>query len=866
MPSADQQSTSAHPWVVLKFGGTSVATATRWKSIVALAKKRKDEGFRPVVVVSALSGITNLLLKIIDSSADKATAKTIADEIRARHLVLVEDLGIALPEQTASWLDRLDALTADLRAPRSTLDWQAEVLAIGELCSSTLGAALFRHQGLSAAWLDSRDWLCALEQAHQSDWARWLSVNCSTQTQPKRAAELAATADAFVAPGFMASNAEGATVILGRGGSDTSAAYLGAILGAARVEIWTDVSGMFSADPRQVPNARLLARLDFEEAQEIATTGAKVLHPRSLAPVRDAGVPMWIRDTNRPELEGTVIDARVVEGAATVKAISARRGIMLVAMESLGMWQQVGFLADVFAAFKKHGLSVDLISSAETNVTVSLDPTENLVNSNVLEALCTDLAEVCRVKLIGPCAAITLVGRGMRGLLSKLSGVWSEFGPMPVHLLSQSSNNLNITFVVDEAAAEGLIARVHDSLIRTAALRADDDSVFGPSWKSLYQAADAERGDPWWTGKRDQLLELAIERTPRYVYDRETLRARAQSLLAITAVDQWFYATKANAHPAILNELANLGFGLECVSEGEFAHARAIAPAVPKLYTSNFASSDELRRMVAQRTAITLDNLFLLQAHADIFRGRDLLLRVDLGVGRGHHDKVKTAGAGSKFGIALTDLAETRRAAASAGARIIGLHAHLGSGILSVAHFREVYAELAAIGESIPSVSILNIGGGIGVPARAEDTAIDLGELARALAEVKSAYPQFQLWMEPGRFLVAEAGVLLAKVTQTKSKGDTQFVGLDAGMHNLLRPALYDAWHPIVNLSRLDEPCSATVRVVGPICESSDVLGIDRRFPHSQEGDVVLIAQAGAYGAVMASHYNRRASADEVML
>lgn len=866
MPSADLQSTSAHLCVVLKFGGTSVATAKRWNAIVALTKKRMSEGFRPVIVVSALSGVTNLLLKIIELGADAAATRTIADEIRARHLVLVEDLGIALPAQTAGWLDRLDALTRDPRAATTALDWQAEVLAIGELCSSSLGAELFRHQGINAAWLDSRAWLCSIEQAHQSDWARWLSVNCSTRNEPERASALMQSADAFVAPGFMARNAAGATVILGRGGSDTSAAYLGAILGAARVEIWTDVAGMFSADPRQVPNARLLARLDFEEAQEIATTGAKVLHPRSLAPVRDAGVPMWIRDTNRPELAGTVIEARVAGGAASVKAISARRGIMLVAMESLGMWQQVGFLADVFAAFKKHGLSVDLISSAETNVTVSLDPTENLVNSNVLEALCSDLAEVCRVKLIGPCAAITLVGRGMRGLLANLSGVWSEFGSMPVHLISQSSNNLNLTFVVDEAAAEGLIARVHDSLIRTRALRAEDDSVFGPSWKSLYQPTDATQMAAWWTHKRPQLLALAEERTPRYVYDRETLRARAHALLSITAVDQWFYASKANAHPAILRALADLGFGLECVSEGELEHAQAVAPSAPKLYTSNFAAHTEWRRVVARRTAITVDNLDLLLAHPDIFRGRDLLLRVDLGVGRGHHDKVKTGGARSKFGIALSDLAAARRASESAGARVIGLHAHLGSGILAVAHFREVYAELAAIAESIPSVSILNIGGGIGVPARAEDPVIDLAELARALDEVKAAYPQFQLWMEPGRYLVAEAGVLLARVTQTKRKGDVHFVGLDAGMHNLMRPALYDAWHPICNLSRFDAAADTTVQIVGPICESSDVLGVDRRFPQSAEGDIVLIAQAGAYGAVMATHYNRRASADEVML
>src|SRR4029078_7670646 len=170
---------------------------------------------------------------------------------------------------------------------------------------------------------------------------------------------------------------------------------------------------MFSANPRAVREARLLSRLDYEEAQEIATTGAKVLHPRCIHPCRETGVPIWIRDTERTDMAGTVIDgsAATVPG---VKAISSRRGIVLVSMETIGMWQQVGFLADVFERFKRAGLSIDLISSSETNVTVSLDPSDNLVSSNVLDALCTDLAEVCRVKVIAPCSAVTLVGRGMR--------------------------------------------------------------------------------------------------------------------------------------------------------------------------------------------------------------------------------------------------------------------------------------------------------------------------------------------------------------------------------------------------------------------------------------------------------------------
>lgn len=857
---------AARSYVVLKFGGTSVASAERWRQIADLAAARRAEGECPLIVVSALAGVTDRLLAIAAPDTDPANAAAIAADIGARHRAVAAALGIAWPEGGARWLAQLDQLLADPRAGSRELPWQAELLAIGELLSSALGAAWLNHCGLATGWLDAREWLIARPNANASAWARWLSVGCEVRAQPARVASIAADAHCLIAPGFIAADADGRTVLLGRGGSDTSAACFGALFAAARVEIWTDVAGMFSADPRRVPDARLLAHLDFEEATEIATTGAKVLHPRALAPLRDAGVPMWIKDTARPELCGTVISARGAESAATVKALSMRRGITLIAMESVGMWQQIGFLADVFAEFKRHGLSVDLIGSAETNVTVSLDPTENLVNSNVLEALCGDLARVCRVKVIGPCAAITLVGRGMRGMLARLSGVWTEFGALPVHLISQSANDLNLTFVVDEARAEGLIERLHEGLIGSQALNVDDGKVFGPSYRSLYQAPGQAAPPPWWRTRRAELLDLADQRTPRYVYERATISARANALRSIAAVDRWFYAIKANAHPGLLRLIAEHGFGLECVSSGELAQARAVATDAVLLYTSNFAPADELAHAAASDVFLTLDNLEPLVRHGAIFRDRDILLRIDPGYGRGHHDKVRTGGTNSKFGIALADLPAAMRAAEQAGARVIGLHAHAGSGIVAVAHFREVYAELAALADTLPGIAILNIGGGLGVPSRADDPPLDLAALAAALAEVKAAYPHYALWMEPGRYLVAEAGVLLARVTQTKRKGGVQFVGVDAGMHNLLRPALYDAWHPIVNLSRIDQPAVGSVQVVGPICESGDVLGRDRALPASSEGDVLLIAQAGAYGAVMASHYNRRAAADEVLL
>ena len=177
--------------------------------------------------------------------------------------------------------------------------------------------------------------------------------------------------------GFIASDAAGDTVLLGRGGSDTSAAYLAAKLAAQRLEIWTDVPGMFSANPRATPQARLLRSLHYDEAQEIASSGAKVLHPRCILPAKSQQIPIAVYATQCPQIEGTHISAEGGDGAAQVKAVCIKKGITLVSLDSPGMWHEVGFLADAFQVFKRHGLSVDLVSTSETNVTVSLDPAAN---------------------------------------------------------------------------------------------------------------------------------------------------------------------------------------------------------------------------------------------------------------------------------------------------------------------------------------------------------------------------------------------------------------------------------------------------------------------------------------------------------
>lgn len=852
----------------MKFGGTSVATLPRWQNIRELVASRRAEGARVLIVVSALSGITDALRQLCAEPASEAR-RAQARDITQRHHELLEHMQLAAPDTLDARLSGLAELADRGAATLGELAWTARVQGHGELMSSALGAAFLTHSGLPTQWLDARECLTSLVLPNQNARTRYLSATVHARHDPALAHRLASQSDVFITQGFIARDEAGATVLLGRGGSDTSAAYFGALLKALRVEIWTDVAGMFSANPRQVPGARLLQKLDYEEAQEIATTGARVLHPRCLSPLREPRVPLLIKDTNRPELEGTVIGPEVREHAPSVKAISARKGITLISMESVGMWQQVGFLADVFAQFKQHGLSVDLIGSAETNVTVSLDPTENLLDSDALAALATDLAKVCRVKVIAPCAAITMVGRGMRSMLHTLSNVLAEFGQLRVHMISQSSNNLNLTFVVDETVVDSLLPHLHDLLIVAGALRTDDSALFGPSWQALYGVGEVlTPATAWWrNGERQRLLELGREATPRYVYHLPTVHHQARELKTLGAVDRLHYAVKANTHPAILAALAQEGFGFECVSPGELKAVIAAVPeSAPLLFTPNFAPRQDYAWALTTRATVSVDALYPLEHWGELFRGREIVLRIDLGRGLGHHEKVRTGGSGSKFGLPVDQLDAFLRLADAHGVVVRGLHAHLGSGILDSAHWGEVYGQLASLAERIGSVAFLDIGGGLGVPSHPGEARLDVAALDATLREVKAAYPHYQLWMEPGRYLVADAGVLLARVTQQKGKGALRYLGLDTGMNSLIRPALYDAWHEIVNLSRLDEPATVLYQVVGPICESGDVLGSDRRLPEAQEGDVVLIAQAGAYGKVMASRYNMRAEAEEIVI
>jgi len=857
----------ASPWVVCKFGGTSVSSRSRWDTIAEVVRTHRRDGQHPFLVCSALAGISDQLEALL-AEAEHGDPTSVLDAIRSRHRALAGELEVDGAGVLADEFERLERLTqdaaaADVVSPRL----RAAVLATGELLSTRLGTAYLSAEGLPAEWLDARSFLRAQDAPHAPPERQYLSATCAAASDPVLQAHLAEAPDTvYLTQGFIASNALDETVLLGRGGSDTSAAYFAAKLEAERLEIWTDVPGLFTANPREVPSARLLRRLGYDEAQELSTMGARVLHPRCIDPVRRYRIPLHVRSTERPAMDGTVVTDDGLDPGPRVKAVSAKTGITAVSMDTIGMWQEVGFLADVFQIFKHSGLSVDLVATSEANVTVTLDPSANALDPETLDRLLHDLNRYCDAHLIDSCAVVSLVGRHIRSLLGELGPAFEVFDEQKVHLVTQAASDLNFSFVVDEEQAPRLVRELHAQFFGAEG----PSAVVGPQWRELVETDDRPvPPDVWWHSRRDELLMLANEETPRYVYDEATLRDAARRVGELDGVDRAFYAVKANPHPEVLRTFEANGLGFECVSPGEVERVFEVLPDLDPdrvLFQPNFAPIEEYEAAFARGVHVTIDNVQLLEKHPDAFSGAPLFVRVDPGRGHGHHRHVRTAGAQSKFGVVPDDLDRLRRAADRAEATVVGLHVHVGSGITDESAWPDIADFLASLAADFPEAQVLNVGGGLGVPSRPSAAPIDLDAVDDRLSAVAERHPQYALWMEPGRYLVAEAGVLLARVTQTKTKGNARYVGLDTGMNSLLRPALYGAHHEIVNLTRLDAAASQTADVVGPICETGDVLGHNRRLPPTEPGDVLLVATTGAYGASMGNHYNLRPPAEEVVL
>ncbi len=850
-----------HHWVVMKFGGTSVSRADCWSTICAQTRQKLAEGKWVLIVVSALSGVTNLLTRLARGVAERERGEILA-ELELRHQNLLESLELqAGPEFTRHWQSLLTLIAAAETALNP--GDQALLLAHGELLSSSIGREVLAEAQIEVVWQDARNLLETTAESAQEV----LAGRCDDDADPKLEHQLAAEGAVHITQGFIAAGPAGETCLLGRGGSDTSAAYLAARLQAKSLEIWTDVPGMFSADPRVVPEARLLNRLSYSEAQELASMGAKVLHPPSIQPARRHQIPVYIKDTNRPDEQGTRIGSRTESEDAQVKGVVSRNDIILINMENPSMWHQAGFLADVFAVFKRHAYSVDLISTSESTVTVTLDPQVPAHTDELrMSAFQADLSRLCKVEMQSACVSISLVGNAIRTILGRLSAALDVFQDRHVHMVTQSANDLNLTLVVDHEHALGLVRKLHQLLI---ASQADSRPEFGPSWADLTREHQvASRPLPWWQIKTGQLQQLMDGRESAFVYDLDTVRESARRLQKLKSISRILYSVKANDHADLLNALFDEGLSFECVSMEEVRYVLSVVTGLAPeniLFTPNFAPRHEYESALEAGVKLTVDNSWALHNWPQVFAGHEIFLRLDLDTGYGHHKKVITSGADSKFGIALDDLPGLGRTLERHGTRVTGLHAHTGSGVTNAVVWREQLQRFLDVLPAFPDVKVIDLGGGLGVPYRHGQADFNLAHLDDLLTETMLGY-ELELWLEPGRYLAAEAGVLLSRVTQLKTKGQYRYLGVSTGMNSLIRPTLYGAYHDIFNLDRLHQAADQHYRVVGPICESGDVLGESRFLPHSEEGDIILIANAGAYGRVMSSRYNRRAPAEELVL
>lgn len=849
--------------VVIKFGGTSVSSRATWNNIAAITQKHLNTGVQPVIVCSALTQISNKLEKAIEAALldehhslfndIQSSHLNLAEQLEVNHQLIANDL-----HQLQQWLTGISLLK---QAPAKT---HAQILSLGELMMTRLGHAFLEKQGIKVKWYDARELLTSTPTLG-GETMNYLSARCESEYDPALVEKFLSTgAQAIITQGFFAANPHGETVLLGRGGSDTSAALLAGKLQAASCEIWTDVPGIYTANPHQLPHARLLKQLNYDEAQEIASMGAKVLHPNCIPPVRKANIPMVVKYTHLPEHSGTLITKDIDESAPLIKSIQVKHSILLISIDTLNMWQQVGFLADVFAAFKKHGFSVDLLSSSEFNVTLSLDVNAKIHDRPAINALLDDLNQFGRAKLIEPCSAVSLVGHHIRTVLPHLGPALEVFEAKQVYLMSLASNDLNLTFVVDESHADKLCQRLHHLLIES------NPQIFyySKSWHEEFGKPNV-RPTPWWEIERDRLLTTSAIHSPCYVYHSPTQATRARQLSALESIDSLFYAIKANPFPSILKTLEKEGIGFECVSIQELELVLKLFPNIKKeriLFTPNFAPKSEYEFALQTGCYVTIDSLYPLENWPKLFKDREVIVRIDPGTGAGHHKHVSTGGNESKFGITQNDISKILSHTKANHIKVIGLHAHSGSGILSTDLWQQTAVMLASLTDQFPEVRSINLGGGLGIVEKPGQHPIDFAALDAQLMAVKSQYPGLAIWLEPGRFFVAESGVILAKVTQCKEKGKVKFIGIETGMNSLIRPSLYGAYHEIINLTRLHEEKAGVAHIVGPICESGDTLGYDRLLPVTREGDVILIANTGAYGHCMSSHYNLRPPAQEIVL
>src|SRR5215469_3691452 len=437
--------------IVMKFGGTSVESATAIERVAQIVGSRIE--LKPIVVVSAMGKTTNALLSIARMAVegDRENALLKLRHLRDFHLQHSE-----MERTIEEHFQQLSELVKGLAALGELTPRSIDAIAsFGERISSLIVTRHFQRAGIPAQHVDARKVIITDGRHTQAapifDKTRECLEDCVAPLVGRHV---------VVRGGFIASTAEGITTTLGRGGSDFTAAIVGAGLGAEEIQIWTDVDGMLTCDPAVCEGAHRVRRLSFREAAELAYFGAKVLHPATVAPAMERDIPVRILNSRRPEVEGTLVIAHAVPTRNVIKAIATKRNATVLNIQSLRMFMAYGFIERMFDVFARHETPVDMISTSEVSVSLTIDSAEHL------EAIVEDLREFAEVGVTQNAAIVCLVGEGIHGQSGIVARVFAALGDIHVMMVSQGASALNLGIVIAAADLKEVVARLHAEFFR----------------------------------------------------------------------------------------------------------------------------------------------------------------------------------------------------------------------------------------------------------------------------------------------------------------------------------------------------------------------------------------------------------------
>jgi aspartate kinase len=451
--------------IVMKFGGTSVEDPAAIGRTAAIVAGRVALGKHPVVVVSAMAKVTDLLLRAAAAAArgDRPEALAISARLRARHRQTADDLvdNSADAAELADFIDRkFDSLDEVLRGLAAILELTPRIsdliVSYGECLSSRIVAAAFLERGIDAVHADAREIIVTDSQFQKAvPQDALIEARAAEKLRP-----LIAQRKVPVMGGFIASNEAGITTTLGRGGSDFTGALVGGALSAEAIEIWTDVDGIMTADPRLCPDALRVKVVSFEEAAELAYFGAKVLHPATILPAVKKNIPVLVLNSRNAACEGTRIISLAPHCNSPFKSIAVKKKLSIIDVVASRMLMTHGYLKEVFTIFDKHQCAVDMVSTSEVSVSLTVDSNEKL------PAIAADLGKLADVKYESQKALICLVGEDIRGKNGMAAQVFTAIRHINVRMISQGASEINMSFMIDECDADEAVRSLHAAFFK----------------------------------------------------------------------------------------------------------------------------------------------------------------------------------------------------------------------------------------------------------------------------------------------------------------------------------------------------------------------------------------------------------------